>query len=187
MLTSVFRSKHTKDGSIKARLVTYLRDVNSNTKRVGTPLDGSSHILKRLQSDETWFCSVDMSSGYHQVYMHEDSRDTFTIVLPAGKFRYCVLPQGASVSSNHFNICTDPELRGTPGVYKNIDDVLVSASSIIMLEQRMEKMLQVCLKKNMKLNPDKVQLGRRVEFGGVSIEACKTRGDAQKRGYLSLS
>ena len=125
--------KHTKDGSIKARLVTDLRDVNSNTKRVGTPLDGSSHILKRLQSDETWFCSVDMSSGYSQVNLHEDSRDTFCIVLPAGKFRYCVLPQGASVSSDYFNIFTDPELRWAPGIYKNIDDVLVSASNIVML------------------------------------------------------
>ena len=97
---AIFIQKHTKDGTIKARLVTDLRDVNSNTKRVGTPLDGSSHILKRFQSDETWFCSVDMSSGYHQVNLHEDSRETFTIVLPAGKFRYCVLPQGASVSSD---------------------------------------------------------------------------------------
>ena len=68
-----FVQKHTKDGTIKARLVTNLRDVNSNTKRVGTPLDGSSHILKRLQSDKTLFCS----SGYHQVNLHEDSRDTF--------------------------------------------------------------------------------------------------------------
>ena len=91
---------HTKDGTIKSRLVTDLRDVNSNTKRVGNPLDGSSHIFKRLQSDETWFCGVNMSSGYHHVNLHEESRDTFTIVLPAGKFRYCVLPQGASVSSD---------------------------------------------------------------------------------------
>ena len=47
-----------------------------------------------------------------------------------------------------------------PGFYKNIDDVLVSASNMEMLEQTMEKMLQACLKKNMKLNPDKVQIGR---------------------------
>ena len=78
-------------------------------------------------------------------------------------------------------------MRGAPGIYKNIDDVLVSASNIVMLEQRMEKMLQVCLKKNMKLHPDKVQLGRRVEFGGVSVEACRTEGDDQKRVYLSPS
>ena len=111
-----------------------LRDVNSNIKRVGTPLDGSSHILKRLQSDETWFCSVDMSSGYSQVTLHEDSRDTFCIVLPQGKFRFCVLPQGAAVSSDYFNICTDDDLRGAPSIYKNIEDVLVSASNLEMLE-----------------------------------------------------
>ena len=163
MFKCVFCTKNTKDGTIKARLVTDLRDVNSNTKKVGTPLDGSSHILKRLQHDETMFCSVDMSSGYHQVNLQEDSRDIFTIVLPAGKFCYCVLPQGASVSSDFFNIYMEQEIRGAPGFYKNIDDVLVSASNMEMLEQRMEKMLQVCLKKNMKLNPDKVQIGRRVE------------------------
>ena len=54
-----------------------------------------------------------------------------------------------------------------------------------MLEQRMEKMLEVCLKKNMKLHPDKLQIGRRVTFGGVTIEACKAEGDAERRVYMS--
>ena len=85
---------------------------------MGTPLDGSSHILKRLQPDETMFCRVDMSSGYHQVNIHKDSRDIFTIVLLAGKFRYCVLNQGASVLSDYFNICTDQDKRGIPGFNK---------------------------------------------------------------------
>ena len=56
-----------------------------------------------------------------------------------------------------------------------------------MLEQRMEKMLEVCLKKNMKLHPDKLQIGRRVTFGGVTIEACKAEGDAERRVYMSPS
>ena len=58
------------------------------------------------------FASVDMSSGYHQVAIHPESRDIFSIVLPAGKFRYCTLPQGSSISSDYFNICTDDEIRG---------------------------------------------------------------------------
>ena len=128
-----------------------------------------------------------MSSGYSQDTLHENSRDTFCIVLPQGKFRFCVLPQGAAISSDYFNITTDPDLRGAPGVYKNIDDILVSASNLQMLEQRMERMLEVCLKKNMKLHPEKIQLGRRVEFGGVSVEACRAKGDNQKRVYLSPS
>ena len=51
----------------------------------------------------------------------------------------------------------------------------------------MEKMLQVCFKKNMKLHPDKLQIVRRVTFGGVTIEACKSEGDAQRRVYMSPS
>ena len=50
-----------------------------------------------------------------------------------------------------------------------------------MLEEMMNKMLQVCLRKIMKLHPNKLQIGRKVTFGGVSIEACKAEGDAQKR------
>ena len=56
-----------------------------------------------------------------------------------------------------------------------------------MLQHRMEKMLEVCLKKNMKLHPDKLQIGRRVTFDGVTIEACKSDGDTQKRVYMSPS
>ena len=93
-----FVQKNNKDGAIKARLVTDLKKVNPNLVRVGTPLDGSSHILKRLEPEETMFASVDMSSGYHQIAIDESSRDIFTVILPAGKFRYCTLPQGASVS-----------------------------------------------------------------------------------------
>ena len=95
--------------------MTDLRRVNPNLKRVGTPLDGSSHILKRLEPEETVFASVDMSSGYHQVTIDEDSCDIFTIILPAGKFRYCTLPKVASVSSDYLNICTDDEIRNVPG------------------------------------------------------------------------
>ena len=54
------------------------------------------------------------------------------------------------MSSDYFNRCTDDQIRNVPGYYKNIDDVLVCANNIGMLEQRMEKMLEVCLKKNMK-------------------------------------
>ena len=108
-------------------------------------------------------------------------------MLPAGKFRYCTLPQGSSISSDYFNICTDDEIRGEKNVYKNIDDIMVTGNNIGALEERMEKVLKVCLKKNLKLHPDKIQMGRRVTFGGVTIEACKTEGDHQKRIYMSPS
>ena len=41
--------------------------------------------------------------------------------------------------------------------------------------------------KKMKLHPDKLQIGGRVNFGGVTIEASKTEGDDQRRVYMSPS
>ena len=55
------------------------------------------------------------------------------------------------------------------------------------LEKRMKKMLNVCKKKNVKLNPDKLQLGRKVTFGGIDIETCKGVGDTRRTVYLSTS
>ena len=47
---SFFVQKNTTDGTTKARLVTDLCKVNPNLKRIGTHLDGSSHILKMMSS-----------------------------------------------------------------------------------------------------------------------------------------
>ena len=41
--------------------------------------------------------------------------------------------------------------------------------------------------KKMKLNPDKLQLGRKVTFGGIDIEACRGVGDTDTRRTVYLS
>ena len=95
------------------------------------------------------------------------------------------MPQGAGPSSDLFNIHTDPQLRGTKGVYKNVDDILTAAPTPGQLEHKMEQVLKVCRKRNMKLSPSKFQCARQVTFGGVNIEALKQRGDTETRVYLT--
>ena len=90
--------------NLKARLVADFRDVNRILKRPGYPMDGSSLILKRLNPDEAYFSTLDLSSRYHQIRLAEASRDLFTIILPQGKYRYTVFPQGTSSSCDIFNI-----------------------------------------------------------------------------------
>ena len=84
--------------------------VNKVSKRTGYPLDGSSHILKRLNPENKFYTVCDLSMGYHQLELHPDSRDLFSIVLPRGKYRYACMPQGAGPSSDLFNIHTDQQL-----------------------------------------------------------------------------
>ena len=78
-----------KPGSspLKARLVSDYRAVNKILRRPGYPLEGSSHLLKRLEPTDKWFCTIDLSSGYFQINLDEEDRDLFAIILPQGKFR----------------------------------------------------------------------------------------------------
>ena len=71
------------------------------------------------------------------------------------------MPQGAGPSSDLFNIHTDPQLRGRERIYKNVDDILIAATTPGQLEVKMEDVLKVCRKKNMKLSPSKFQWARR--------------------------
>ena len=94
--------KNNKDGTIKACLVTDLRKVNPNMERVGTPFDGSSHILKVLEPEETMFSSVDMSSGYHQVELDEETSEMCAFSTRKGQYQYTKLPMGLHGSGMTF-------------------------------------------------------------------------------------
>ena len=94
-------------------------------------------------------------------------------------------PHGAGPSSDLFNIHTDLQLRGCKGVYKNVDDILTAAPTPGQLEQKMEQVLKVSRKRNMKLSPSKFQCARQVTFGGVNIEALKQQGYTETRVYLT--
>ena len=50
-----FVQKNTHGEEPKARLVSDLRGVNKALKRIGHPLDGSSHILKRLNPHDQFY------------------------------------------------------------------------------------------------------------------------------------
>jgi hypothetical protein len=108
----LFIQKSTNPGEeIKVRIVADFRSVNRILKRPGYPLEGSQHLLKRLNPKHKFFAAVDLSSGYNQIYLPKKYRDYFTVVLPQGKFRFTRVPQGSSPASDLFNIATDVDIR----------------------------------------------------------------------------
>merc|ERR1711984_30758 len=120
-----FVPKKTAPGEeVKVRLVADFRGVNQELQRPEYPLDNSSSILKRLNPQHKFFAAIDMSLGYSQIPLTEECRNMFTILLPQGKFRFTVLPQGLSISPEVFDLSTAPEIRKTPDTYKNADDIL---------------------------------------------------------------
>ncbi|MEL6804493.1 MAG: hypothetical protein AAFO91_12020, partial [Bacteroidota bacterium] len=75
------------DSDPSVRLVSNFKPVNQVVDTVGYPMDGSSHILKRLEAEDTCFGVIDLTQGYHQVGVAESSRDLLSIILPQGKYR----------------------------------------------------------------------------------------------------
>ena len=122
---------------VQARLVADFRSVNKKIRRPEIPLDGSWNILRRLDPNDSYFACVDFSSGFSQLTLDESSRDLFNIILPWGKFRYCVLPQGMCASPEIFDINTSPHIRNEKGIYKNADDVLGAGQKLEQLDARM--------------------------------------------------
>ena len=78
---------------LQARLVVDFRSINKKLRRPEIPLEGSWNILRRLDPRDKYFACVDFSSGFSQLPLDEGSRGLFNIILPWGKYRYCVLPR----------------------------------------------------------------------------------------------
>ena len=126
-----------------------------------------------------------MVQGFHQIPVHEDSRDLLTVILPQGKYCFTCLPQGLVWSTDYFNLHTDPSIRNEEGYRKNVDDILTSAGDVRQLEDRLKKLLTICRKRNMKISPSKFQVGSSVVFGGTVIEAQHQKGDSKRTVFLS--
>ena len=48
------------------------------------------------------------------------------------------------------------------------------------LETRMKKLLDICRDRNMKISPSMFQIGSRVTYGGVKLEAARQQGNSRK-------
>ena len=129
-------------------------------------------LLKRLNKIHKYFAVLDFSSGYHQCRLKSEDRDMFSILLPQGKYRYKRWPQGASPSSDAFLILSDRGLRCKSWILKNMDDLLVSASTIKRLKNRIKYVLNICESSNAKLSPSKFNISTTVTFGGHQISSC---------------
>ena len=81
-------------------------------------------ILPELSQAKV-FSTVDLRSGYwHCVLDHESSLLT-TFSTPFGRYHWCRLPFGLSVSSEIFQKRVNQALEGLSGVLDIADDILV--------------------------------------------------------------
>ena len=123
------------DGSV--RLCLDARRIN----RLIQPMRDSSAPLDELLArfgGKSLFSSIDFTSGYWQVPLHQDVRKFTAFVFEGRTYQFCVVPFGLNISNTAFGFAleallslqTNGEEDGLEDLHIYVDEVLVSSTSL---------------------------------------------------------
>ena len=168
-----------KDGQY--RFCVDYRGANSCTYKDAYPLPNIGVCLDALNG-ASWFTTLDLRAGYHNVPIAESSRDVTAFVTRKGSWRYKTMPFGLTTAPAVMQRLMDLVLTGltleTCLVY--LDDCIVFGRSFDELYNRLAQVLQRFADAGLKLKPSKCSFfQRRVSFLGhvISEEGLEMQPD----------
>ncbi|XP_061740923.1 uncharacterized protein LOC133541492 [Nerophis ophidion] len=169
-----------KNGDL--RLCTDFRWLNARIIRDAHPLPHQADALAALGGN-AFFSTMDLTSGYYNVEVHEEDRKFTAFTSPFGLYEYNRLPQG---------LCNSPAtfIRMMMTIFGDqnflsllcyLDDILVFAPTEQLALQRLEMVFERLQAHNLKLAPKKCHfmrpsvkfLGHIVQRNGISTDPDK--------------
>ena len=88
--------------------------VKAQVEKSSWPIPRISEILDKLHGC-SWFSSIDLADGFHQIGVSEESRKYTAFVTEDGLYEYQTVPMGLSISPNHFQYVMDRILGSMGG------------------------------------------------------------------------
>ena len=171
----------------KMRLVIDFKNLNLvSEKESGWGIPNIKDILVRLGEQKSgYFCKLDLTAGFHQTPISEDSR-IYTAFKTSwgGLYEWCRLPMGLKGSPAYFQQIMSTEILN--GLVMNIcevylDDVIIYAPTEELLLERLKLVLERFREKGMTLNPQKCTMcvpeveycGHLLDKDGIHFERSK--------------
>ena len=165
-----------KDGS--HRFCVDMRKVNAATRKDVYPLPRIDDLLESL-GGSSWFCTLDLASGYWQVKIAPEDREKTGFATKQGLFQFIVMAFGLCNAPATFVRLMDKALHGLIGqkclVY--LDDIIIFRKSFKETLENVSCVFQRLQESHLKLKPKKCTLFQKsVEFLGhtVSSEGVST-------------
>ena len=131
-----------------------MRQANHALRRTKRHVDTIKEIRHKL-TGATRFSEMDMSHGYHQVSLAEESRAISTFQTHEGLHRFKVLFFGASPATDLFHDRVKAALDGLPGCTSIHDNILVWGSTPEEHEENLDKCLTRLQEKGLSLRREK--------------------------------
>ncbi|XP_030851766.1 uncharacterized protein K02A2.6-like [Strongylocentrotus purpuratus] len=172
-----------KDGSIRICL-----DPRRLNKALIRPhykqqtLEELNHKFHNMQH----FSKLDAKCGYWSVKLDEASQRITTFQTPFGRYVFCRLPFGLSVSQDIFQLEMDRVLEGCKGAECIADDIVVFGRTVEEHDRNLLNFMQVAAKRGLTLNSNKCHIRQTsINFFGNRYSKDGIQPDPQKVADLA--
>lgn len=163
--------KKSNNGDKKWSMCIDFRQLNKKLVPDKYPLPRIDEILDNLGRAK-WFSTLDLTSGFHQIPLVDDSKKMTSFSTSEGSFQYKVLPFGLNVVPNSFARMMALAFTGLKPetCFLYLDDIIVVGSSESHHLNNLELVFKTCKKRNLKLNPYKCDfLKKEVQYLGSCV------------------
>ena len=168
-------------GSGGIRPTVDFRGLNEWVKRPVYPVTTPHEAVYNTTPGSRFFSVMDAKNGYHQIMLHEDSRDLTCFMTPWGRYRFKRAPQGFSATGDKYNYEGDIAISGIDDVNKVVDDILTSNPEIKEHIMRIIQVLERCRKHKITLSPNKFVFAQpEVKYVGYIIGREGIKVDPEK-------
>jgi hypothetical protein len=181
-----------KNGEL--RLVTDYRALNRVTVKNAYPMPTVDELLDRLAGAK-WFTTFDLTSGFNQVRVSEESIPMTAFRTRYGHYEYLVMPFGLVNAPATFQRLANATLESRPGdaeeprdfVMVYMDDVIIFSKSLEEHERHVRWVLQRLRDAKLYVRPSKCNwftqrcnfLGHVVSEAGIEVDGRKVEAIVQ--------
>ena len=167
-----------KSGEV--RICIDMREANQAVKREKHLMPTIDDLVADLNGAAV-FTTLDLSSGYHQLELAEESRHITTFSTHLGLRRYKRLLFGINAASEIFQNTIEELLTGLPGCKNISDDIIVFGKDQANHDANIRQVLERLKSHNLRLNKEKCHFSKsEVMFYGHIFSAEGLRPDHKK-------
>jgi hypothetical protein len=166
------------------------RAINKYTKPHRAQIPNIRRLLATIGANKPkYFAKMDLTSGFYQLPMHEDSMKYTAFDTHIGQFEFTRTSMGLINAPWHFQKVMETEVFPTllhKCVEIYIDDLLTWATTVEELCENLKQIFSCLRAKNMYLNPDKCSFGMtEVEFVGHLIDQSGITFTQEKKDLVA--
>lgn len=149
-------------GEVKFRMVIDYRRLNDITIDDKYPLPNINDLFDKL-GKSTYFSTIDLASGYHQIEVEKQDRQKTAFSTQNGHFEFLRMPFGLKTAPATFQRTMDNVLRGLQGLHCMVylDDVIIFSSSLDEHLQKLRLIFDRLRQTNLKVQLDKSEFLRK--------------------------